>query len=80
MALILVLLRHKFLSTTKLEIPVVLVACLIDEIIPPRQVSEIEENIGLKSKTIIFDDCDSHGSALKSDRDKYIKALLEVFN
>ena len=72
--------ENKFLSTTKLEIPVVLVACLIDEIIPPRQVSEIEENIGLKSKTIIFDDCDSHGSALKSDRDKYIKALLEVFN
>ena len=72
--------EKKYLSTKKLEIPTVLIACLIDEIIPPRQVSEIEENIGLKSKTIIFDDCDSHGSALKSDRDKYIKALLEVFN
>ena len=70
----------KFLSTKKLEIPTVLVACLVDEIIPPGQVSEIQKNNGLKSKTIIFDDCDSHGSALKSDRDKYIKALLEVFN
>ena len=70
----------KFLSTKKLEIPTVLVACLVDEIIPLGQVSEIQKNIGLKSKTIIFDDCNSHGSALKSDRDKYIKALLEVFN
>ena len=70
----------KFLSTKKLEIPTVLVACLVDEIIPPGQVSEIQKKIGLKSKTIIFDDCNSHGSALKSDRDKYIKALLEVFN
>ena len=70
----------KFLSTKKLEIPTVLVACLVDEIIPLGQVSEIQNNIGLKSKTIIFDDCNSHGSALKSDRDKYIKALLEVFN